>query len=136
MNKCGLSGWVMVGYFIEASTCAGPGSVKKDFEECRCAFNKSAFLTVIYLAIEYYCIGLACTVVGGVRRNKGEAGYYVLQLGAASHCGVGSPQHKLFWLFMIFFVYHLFICFLLFFVAIIYDQCLLIGVVLCLSSTF
>ena len=71
-------------------------------------------------------------VVGGVRHNKGEAGGYVLQLGAASHrgvgiptahlhiilqlgaayhCGVGSPQHKLFQLFIIFFVSHLFICF-------------------------
>ena len=42
-------------------TCAGPGSVKKGFEEYRCAFIISAFLTVIYLAIEYYCVGLACT---------------------------------------------------------------------------
>ena len=33
--------------------------------------------------------------VGGVRRNKGEAGGYVLQLGAASHCGVGIPTAQL-----------------------------------------
>ena len=42
-------------------TCAGPGSVKKDFEEHRRASSISAFLAVIYLAIEYYCVGLVCT---------------------------------------------------------------------------
>ena len=60
--------------------------MKKGFEEYRRASDISAFLTVIYLAIEYYW---RVQVVGGVRRNKGEAGGYVLQLGAASHCGVG-----------------------------------------------
>ena len=34
-------------------------------------------------------------VVGGVRRNKREAGAYVLQLGAVSHCGVGIPIAQL-----------------------------------------
>ena len=39
----------------------GLGSVKKDFEEYRRASSISAFLAVIYLAIEYYCVGLVCT---------------------------------------------------------------------------
>ena len=34
-------------------------------------------------------------VVGVVRHNKGEAGGYILQLGAAYHCGVGIPTAQL-----------------------------------------
>ena len=59
-----------MGYFIKHSSVVTlrrrnhmhrPGSVKKGSEKYRRASDISAFLTVIYLAIEYYCVGLACT---------------------------------------------------------------------------